>query len=269
LVIHAVSGCDTTSSMFGHGKPSVFSVVTKNQLSLHLTRAVGSPSSSSETVFEAGKQLLGMIYGAKEDERLNSLRYRRYMQILARSTQKPRPERLPPTERAAYFHLMRVHLQVVQWNLLKTDCLIPTDWGWELHDNAYVPTMTDLKPAPAELLHVIVCQCQTTTNKPCGSKTCTCRRFGLHCVPACKNCYGEMCTNAAVLTTSDSTCDNDRDEDEQQTDQDKTTDVETDSDFGALGSPVCEEELWLDDDCGLSNLWLEEEVVENVRYLDD
>ena len=31
------------------------------------------------------------------------------------------PERLPPTERCAYFHGLRVHQQIITWSLLDSD----------------------------------------------------------------------------------------------------------------------------------------------------
>lgn len=38
------------------------------------------------------------------------------------------PQRLPPTERAARFHSLRVHLQVVNWTNLTNDSLEATKW---------------------------------------------------------------------------------------------------------------------------------------------
>ena len=59
----------------------------------------------------------------------------------------------------------------------------------------YLPIATDLEAAPKDLLNVVRCKCQTETNKPCSSNLCSCRKHGLHCVSACKNCNGECCEN--------------------------------------------------------------------------
>lgn len=43
------------------------------------------------------------------------------------------PEKMPPTERAAFFHGLRVHLQVITWKLLNdinTLQIDPREWGW-------------------------------------------------------------------------------------------------------------------------------------------
>ena len=38
-------------------------------------------------------------------------------------------QRLPPTERAAHYHSLRVHLQVVRWSVLSNDMLQADEWG--------------------------------------------------------------------------------------------------------------------------------------------
>ena len=39
------------------------------------------------------------------------------------------PENLLATERATYYHALRVHSQVAQWKHLDLTCLNPLDWG--------------------------------------------------------------------------------------------------------------------------------------------
>jgi len=119
-----------------------------------------------------------------------------YMNKLATSSLRPRPERLPPSERAAHFHACRVHLQVVQWKTLMRDCrLDPQDWGWKLVDGLLIPVATDLEAAPEDILNVVRCKCKAESSNPCGTRLCSCQKHGLSCVPACKNCYGELCHN--------------------------------------------------------------------------
>ena len=82
------------------------------------------------------------------------------MNQLATSSLRPRPERLPPYERAAHFHACRVHLQVVQWKTLMRDCIDPQDWGWKLVDGQLIPVATDLEAAPEGILIPEWCQVQ-------------------------------------------------------------------------------------------------------------
>jgi len=128
-VIHAVSGCDTTSALFGHGKSTVLKKISKHADSDALARTLLSATASVDEVARDGLRLLSIIYGC-EQQSLDHVRYVTYMNMLAHSSIRPRPEKLPPTERAAYFHVLRVHLQAVQWHLCRiprctTPCLSP------------------------------------------------------------------------------------------------------------------------------------------------
>ena len=119
LAVHAVSGCDTTSALFGHSKCSVYKKVVSCSDTLPLTRILGSSSSSQEDVVDAELTLMSLIYDG-HGEKLNRLRFLTYNRLL--STRRPTPERLPLTERAAKFNVLRAHLQTVVWEMLNTDC---------------------------------------------------------------------------------------------------------------------------------------------------
>ena len=108
---------------------------------------------------------------------------------------KLKPEKLPPTERAAYFHCLRVYHQVKEWNTLEENGSEAVNWGWNLDGNVLVPVMTDEAPAADELLNVVCCNCQMTSQNPCGGSSCSCRANGLKCVPSCGDCRGTECQN--------------------------------------------------------------------------
>ena len=127
------------------------------------------------------------------------------MEVLATCTSSVKPQVLPPTERAAYYHSLRVHLQVIQWKSLLGTSLEPADWGWKLRDGYYEPIMTDMKVAPDNILKFIRCKCKTSTKSPCGTNTCTCKKNGLKCVAACGYCHGDQCNNVEdVIAEKDS-----------------------------------------------------------------
>ena len=105
------------------------------------------------------------------------------------------PGRLPPTERTAHFHALRVHLQVTQWKTLDIKCLKPDEWGWQYVNDILFPIMTDEKVAPDALLKFIRCKCKVGSRNTCGTNMCTCKRNGLKCVQACGDCRGEKCNN--------------------------------------------------------------------------
>ena len=91
---------------------------------------MGSHNKSQEEVGNAGLGLFRCMYGANAQDTLTSLRYARNMQMVAKGS-AIEPQRLPPTESAAYFHSLRVHLQVVRWRTVNNDELDHNDWGWK------------------------------------------------------------------------------------------------------------------------------------------
>jgi len=124
------------------------------------------------------------------------LQYCRYVDVIKSFI--VRPERLPPTVNAAKFHVLRAHLQTLQWKTLMSTEASPTDWGWKLHDQHLIPVATDAPVAPDNILNVVRCKCHISSRKPCNTMLCLCRKHGLECVTACKNCHGVDCENVKV-----------------------------------------------------------------------
>ena len=111
---------------------------------------------------------------------------------------KIEPEKLPPTDDAARLHGLRAHHQIITWSSLGNLVKPPTDWGWKICGDVLSPIQTTLSIAPPELEKIIRCKCSTAGERPCSTNTCTCRKNGLHCVQACRNCRGESCCNSQV-----------------------------------------------------------------------
>jgi hypothetical protein len=205
LVVHALSGCDTTSAPFGQGKHKAFKKLALCKKAVPFTAVIMSSSATQNEVGEAGCRLLVMLYGGKSGVTLNKLRHLKYSEMCTGRSGKVIPERLPPTERAAFFHSLRVHLQVMQWSTFMNDNMAAVDWGWSANGSTLSPVYTDQEPAPPEMLNVITCNCKSTSKNQCGSVQCTCRKNGLVCVSACGDCHGDCCMNISkVLNTNDS-----------------------------------------------------------------
>ena len=193
LFAHAWTGCYTTSAIQNQGKVKILQQLTST--SVHESASCfGDVFATPEPVGASGISLFIKSYGGKSGDTLNVMRYSKFVQMLATSSQIE-PSDLPPTERAAYFHALRVHLQVAQWVNLDFGCLDPTKWGWKMDQGNLVPIKTDMDPAPEFLLNFIRCKCKTTTKNPCGTTHCSCRKHGLKCVAACGDCRGELCNN--------------------------------------------------------------------------
>ena len=83
------------------------------------------------------------MYDGKPGETLDTLRYLKYMEYIATSKVQLQPERFPRTERVAYFHILRVHRQIVIWKYLGSVQIDPRDWGWEIEGAVFSPIITD------------------------------------------------------------------------------------------------------------------------------
>ena len=83
-----------------------------------VTDVIPSATATADEVASAGTKLLVLLYGGQISDNLNRLRFAKYMQKIP--TSPVLPENLPPTERAAFYHSLRVHLQVMQWAALNT-----------------------------------------------------------------------------------------------------------------------------------------------------
>ena len=112
---------------------------------------VSDRDSPVDEVGYAELRLFCLLYGGTKMDTLTSLRYSRYMTMMAKSN-KVMPHRLPPTERAAHYHSLRVHFQVVGWTVLSNAMLQANEWGWQMANNSLCPVMTDLDAAPAKVL---------------------------------------------------------------------------------------------------------------------
>ena len=155
-----------------------------------------NPDATNEEVSKAGIRLFVILYGGKNGESINELRYAKFMEMISSPRNVLEPQKLPPTERAAYYHSFRVHCQVIIWIKLNVDALDPRLWGWTLQDNEYSPVQTDKDVAPKNLLKFVRCKCKLTSRNPCGTNTCSCRKNGLKCVTACGDCRECGCNNA-------------------------------------------------------------------------
>ena len=196
LFLHAWTGCDTTSATFGHGKTALLKKLKQSAELQDLASVMNDVEADSEMIGEAGCKLFILMYGGKKNDSLSNLRYVKYMQMVT-SSKKIEPHKLPPTARAAFFHSLRVHLQVVIWKSPSVH-LPPTEWGWKKENTLLQPIMTDFDPAPEGLLKFIRCKCKLSSRNPCSSNICSCHKHGLKCVTACGDCHGKDCHNTEL-----------------------------------------------------------------------
>ena len=80
LFIHAITGCDTTSALYGQGKVKALKLAQKQDVNLCSHMGVFSlHSSTREDVTTAGEQFLLILYGAGQFATLSKYRYVAYI----------------------------------------------------------------------------------------------------------------------------------------------------------------------------------------------
>ena len=206
LVIHALGGCDSTSVIFGHGKSSVFSKIAKSVTLQSHCMNLQLETAPLQQVCNAGMSLVVALYGGTVGKTLAEMRYTSYCSSTL--SHRFQPERLPPSESAARMHVMRVHLQVIIWSTLGYSAINATDWGWRAENGQLVPIQIEGDVAPEHILKLVRCGCKGD----CSSLLCSCRKHGLHCVSACRNCLGNDCSNARSYANEIDCSDDDSDD---------------------------------------------------------
>ncbi|KAK3752452.1 hypothetical protein QZH41_013499, partial [Actinostola sp. cb2023] len=157
LFLHAVLGCDTTSRPYGIGKAASLKKYSDSVYFRDQAR-VFDADSTPDDVATAGENALSALYGGKQGESLDSLRYRRYYEKVATRGRQVQPQNLPPTSAAARYHSFRVFLQVKQWQG-RHERMSLEDWGWKLSSGQVLPVTTDFPAAPECLPKIIRCNC--------------------------------------------------------------------------------------------------------------
>ena len=109
--------------------------------------------SHHKMIGETGCKFAVISYNGKVRDTSSSLRYARFMEAIT-TCSSLEPYILPPTERAIYYHSLRVHLQIILWKTLDIHCLNPSKWGWYQQDGVLKPVKIDLDPA-LELLNAV------------------------------------------------------------------------------------------------------------------
>ncbi len=194
LFIHAMSGCDTTSAFYRIGKVKLFNMMQDSKMLRSYAMIFGIEETSKNDLAIAGELVIAQMYMKDTTKGVNALRYQ-----LFTSPRYVPPERMPPTSRACYYHSLRVQLQVCTWRKLQTT-LAKEEYGFYIENGSTIPLITDLPPAPNDLLKSLRCSCKSS-KKLCAS--CGCTKAGLTCSTYCA-CEGN-CENGLVTTTDHDT----------------------------------------------------------------
>ena len=136
-----MSGCDTTSFLFGVGKTKLYK---KKILEKHedLSDVFSNSESTISEIISAGEKIIMELYSeAKKCGNLNSLRlflYKKQIQKSGLIQKKVDPRRSPPSS-------LRVYHQIHEWLGNNLD---PLKYGWKISDGGITPVTNDLPLAP-------------------------------------------------------------------------------------------------------------------------
>ena len=199
---HAISGCDTTSSLFKIGKRTAFSKLLLNIGDLLPLAQLGQSSDITNELPTATKYAL-LLYGSKSNscKSLDQLRY----EYACKSDKSA--SLFPPTDDAFQQHIRRVNYQVAIW--IHSHEARPVLWrpdgnGWQLRDNKLEPVMFEKDAAPKEVRDLTHLYC---TDENCSqTRVCHCLTAGLRCTELC-SCVGDCQNTDNALALSDSSDD--------------------------------------------------------------
>ncbi|KAJ8678207.1 hypothetical protein QAD02_013994 [Eretmocerus hayati] len=192
--LHAFSGCDTVSAMFGKGKVGIVKLFQKNLNLVELAEKFNDKDAGVQDLINNGIIIISRIYDPGSDSTdLDEMRYRFFR---AKTTKLSFGlEHLPPSNKAAKQHILRAYFQVQLW--IGNDTIKATDFGW--FESVTSSRVRCLKPLyvedniliPPKLMEQISCGCK----KGCSNKKCSCVRVGMPCTDLCKSCHGTNCEN--------------------------------------------------------------------------
>ena len=206
LFIHAFTGCDSTSRIFGIGKKAAFQKLVKGQpIIKECANCFILPNQTDHIIKDLGNKAMTVMFGNDGSSNLETLRYNTFVKKITSAKSFVHPERLPPTTSSTKFHCLRVYYQIMVW-MGTDDGMDALDWGWKVDNNQMVPIMTEMKAAPDNLLKMIHCNCESCPPR------CSCRRYGLPCHAGCGPCQTGSCDNPYsnhIITDDDIESDSD------------------------------------------------------------
>lgn len=199
--VHAITGCDSTSSLYKVGKNVAYTklagFVKDDPLGLV---DFGLTNNVDDDISSARKYVLS-VYSNKRVPcaTLDQLRY-----VLASTTDKAAAH-LPPTEDAFKQHVLRARYQTSIWcnsHLPKPTLWNPVGNGWRLNESHHLEPVTYTgEAAPVEVRNLTHLYC---TDTECTlQRKCHCVKMGLPCIEFC-SCDISVCSNVSHMAQAES-----------------------------------------------------------------
>ena len=201
-LLHALSGCDTTSFLFGKGKRAFMNAVAEMNVATDMA-SVCKGLEASETISEdvisrtvdLATVVVTSMYCGETFANLDALRY--YLYARRKSL-----ENLPPTDDALRQHVLRSLYQTRTWVQAVQPfpaILEPFHFGWKNDASGTTPSLSTKTNIPDHLRTASFCKCE----KGC-TRNCLCKMKGIDCEAAC-HCKGaaQTCARAQFQEETD------------------------------------------------------------------
>ena len=196
-VVHALTGCDSTSSFTGIGRKTAFKILQTKISELQSLCDLGDlveVQMNSDAVNDTIKFVIWLYDKTADTHQINEIRYKLFAQ------KNSNPENLPPIEDALIQHTRRISYQVFIWkNAIHPMINMPSPVGngWKKHDGYLVPNYLTKDHSPKNIESLMTNKCTTG----CRRNTCRCRKNSLSCTKACL-CPENTCTNSKQWKSS-------------------------------------------------------------------
>ena len=152
---HALTGCDTTSSLAGVGKKKASTALCRSEQHQEGLGMVGQMATLDEVFKMKGEEFICSLYPAakKATRSADELRYLMFCQMRHKS------ELLPPRTDSVVQYVRRVCYQAFNWGqALTTNTMLelpsPIGNGWEMVEGLLTPCFMTKDPAPTSLLEL-------------------------------------------------------------------------------------------------------------------
>ena len=181
--MHALTGCDTVSTLYGIGKAKGVKALRQG----NLPPILGDRDANLDDLEAKAISFIASCYGSKTTSSMSDVRFNIWQHKRARGkSQSFKLASLPPTSAAFRLHVHWAHYQACLWtSALNSDPprINPADFGWKASTDNHillpVPLPAGTMAAPRQVLHLLCCNCSST--EACSARRCSCRKT-LHVV---------------------------------------------------------------------------------------
>lgn len=178
LDFHAFSGCDQTSKFNGKSNLACWKeFVDVGNTTIDAFKELGNNEKINDEIIRELETFVVILFsGSHLSNTITTLAEARW-QLYSKYQDY---DNLPPTKAALRQKVLRSNLICLTWKTShrqKPTTPNPEQHGWERDDGVLMPVLTDMPPAPEQLIEVSSCICKTG----CNTMRCKCKKNNMIC----------------------------------------------------------------------------------------